>query len=151
MASATAGTQSYMDALDPVIREVIAPNAIEVDRDGVFPRAAIEALGKVGLLGLVSSPEVGGLGAGHRAATLVVEAIAKHCASTAMVVCMHYAATAVIEAFGSTRGARGRGIWTCAYHPCLLRGRIAQPLLGADEHGETRRGTRCAWTRARAG
>ena len=44
--------------------------------------------------------EVGGFGEGMRAATLVVEQIAKHCASTAMVVCMHYAGAAVIEAHG---------------------------------------------------
>lgn len=153
MASATAGTQSYMDALDPVIREVIAPNAIEVDRDGVFPRAAIEALGKVGLLGLVSSPEVGGLGAGHRAATLVVEAIAKHCASTAMVVCMHYAATAVIEAFGS-RAARedaasGRALTTLAFSEAGSRSHFWAPTSTAKPEGDAvRLDARKSWVTA---
>ena len=57
-------------------------------------------MGKAGLLGLVSGKEVGGLGEGHRAAMRVVERIARECASTAMVVCMHYCGAAVIEAFG---------------------------------------------------
>jgi alkylation response protein AidB-like acyl-CoA dehydrogenase len=55
----------------------------------------------------------------HRAATLVVERIAQACASTAMVVCMHYAATAVIEAHGprSVREqiARGEHLSTLAF------------------------------------
>src|SRR5215210_5022511 len=92
---------SYLDDLDPIIRDTIAPAAHDVDQSGTFPRAAIDALGRAGLLGLVSASEVGGMGQAHRAATLVVERIAQACASTAMVVCMHYSATAVIEAHGS--------------------------------------------------
>ena len=86
--------------LESVVNEVIAPNAIDVDVSGKFPRAALDALGKAGLLGLVSATEVGGLGLGHRAATLVVQRIARECASTAMIVAMHYAGAAVIDGDG---------------------------------------------------
>ncbi|HLZ63773.1 MAG TPA: acyl-CoA dehydrogenase family protein [Ktedonosporobacter sp.] len=110
---------SYLDALDRVITETIAPQAIEVDQAGSYPRAALEALGKAGLLGLISAKEVGGLGEAHRAATLVIEAIGKQCASTAMVVCMHYAGTAVIEAYGPREVreaiARGQHVTTLAF------------------------------------
>jgi tripartite-type tricarboxylate transporter receptor subunit TctC len=54
----------------------VAPAAEEVDRDGAFPRAALEAFGRAGLLGLVSSRDVGGLGESHRAAAQVVERVA---------------------------------------------------------------------------
>lgn len=91
----------YMEVLEKVITETIAPNAVEVDSKGSFPRANIEALGKAGLLGLISAKEVGGSGEGLRAAAFVVERIARECGSTAMVMCMHYSATAVIEAHGS--------------------------------------------------
>src|SRR5215470_2549225 len=90
----------YLDDLKGVITETITPLAVEIDQTGAYPRAALEALGKAGLLGLISAKDVGGLGEAHRAATLVIEEIGKSCASTAMVVCMHYAATAVIEAHG---------------------------------------------------
>ena len=110
---------SYLDALDRVITETIAPQAIEVDQAGSYPRAALEALGKAGLLGLISAKEVGGLGEAQRAATLVIEAIGKQCASTAMVVCMHYAGTAVIEAYGPREVreaiARGQHVTTLAF------------------------------------
>ncbi|MFL6275389.1 MAG: acyl-CoA dehydrogenase family protein [Blastocatellia bacterium] len=102
---------SYLDTLDQIIKNLIAPAAEEIDQSGTFPRVAIEALGRAGLLGLISANEVGGLGEAHRAATVVVERIASACASTAMVVCMHYAATAVIEAQGprAVREAIARG------------------------------------------
>jgi alkylation response protein AidB-like acyl-CoA dehydrogenase len=100
MSTTTTSPSSYLDALEHVITETIAPLAVEIDQTGTYPRAALEALGKAGLLGLISAKDVGGLGEAQRAATLVVEEIAKYCASTAMVVCMHYAATAVIEAYG---------------------------------------------------
>lgn len=91
---------TYLEKLEPIVTDVIAPAAADIDRTGAFPRAALEALSQAGLLGLVSAKEVGGLGEGHRAAALVLERISSECASTSMVVCMHYAAAAVIEAHG---------------------------------------------------
>ncbi|HXG94418.1 MAG TPA: acyl-CoA dehydrogenase family protein [Blastocatellia bacterium] len=109
----------YLTALDQIINDLIAPAAREIDETGAFPRAAIDALGKAGLLGLISATEVGGLGESHRAATLVVERIAQACASTAMVVCMHYAGAAVIEAHGPRdvreKIARGEHVTTLAF------------------------------------
>ncbi len=90
----------HLDALAPVITDVIAPAAAEIDRTGSYPRAGLDALGAAGLLGLVSAEDVGGMGLGHRAAAEVIEQLAGACASTAMVVTMHYAAAAVLEANG---------------------------------------------------
>src|SRR6266704_705343 len=101
MATATTTPRPfYLDALEPILTETIALAAGEIDRTAAYPQAALDALAQAGLLGLVSAKEVGGLGEGIRAAALVVEQIARHCASTALVVCMHYAAAAVIEAHG---------------------------------------------------
>jgi len=52
----------YQDALARVIRDVVAPNAAEVDRAGVFPRAAVDAPGDAGIPGLASATDVGGGG-----------------------------------------------------------------------------------------
>ncbi|MGC4868387.1 acyl-CoA dehydrogenase family protein [Micromonospora sp. DT53] len=88
------------DTLGTVIDDVIRPQAPLVDQDGAFPRPGVDALAAAGLLGLASSTEVGGGGHGMRAVAGVVERLAAECGSTAMVVLMHYAATAVIEAHG---------------------------------------------------
>src|SRR3954451_18446547 len=90
-----------LDALSAVIQQVVGPAAADVDRDATFPDASIAALGDAGILGLVSSREVGGGGLGLDAAATVVEQLAHACGSTAMIVLMHYAATAMIEAHGS--------------------------------------------------
>lgn len=118
-------TPTYLAALQPVITETIAPLAGEIDKTGAYPRAALQALGEAGLLGLISAQEVGGLGEGHRAAALVIEEIGKYCGSTAMVLCMHYAGAAVIEAYGQ-RAAReaiaaGRSVTTLAFSESASR------------------------------
>lgn len=117
---------------DEVVTEVVAPAAADVDADGRYPRAAFDALGRTGLLGLISSAEVGGLGLSHRAAALAVEKVAQGCTSTAMVLCMHYCATAVIEAFGSLEVRRaiaaGKHVSTLAFSETGSRSHFWAPV-----------------------
>ena len=102
---------THLDALERVITEVVAPRAAATDEQGAFPRAAVSALGEAGLLGLTAGPDVGGGGGTLRDAAAVVERLAGVCGSTAMVVLMHYAASAAIEAHGpkEVRQAIGAG------------------------------------------
>ena len=127
---------SYLEAIEQIINDVIAPNAVETDRNGAYPRAALQAMGKAGLLGLISK-EVGGMGHAHRAAVEVVERIGNACASTGMVVCMHYAGTAVIEAYGQreTREAiaRGEHVTTLAFSESGSRSHFWAPLSTATK------------------
>ena len=137
--------------LESVVNEVIAPNAIDVDVTGKFPRAALDALGKAGLLGLVSATEVGGLGMGHRAATLVVQRIARECASTAMIVAMHYAGAAVIEAANGPREVReaiaaGRHLTTLAFSEAGSRSNFWAPVsTAAGSNGTVTLNAKKSW------
>ena len=88
------------DVLSWVIDTVVSANAAEVDRSGAYPRAAVDALGRIGFLGLVSATEVGGLGADLGTAAHVIERVAEACGSTAMAMLTHYTAATVIEAHG---------------------------------------------------
>lgn len=90
----------YRARLESVINDVIAPASAQVDHDGDYPRPALDALARAGLLGLASSPDVGGGGGSLADTAHVVERIAGACGSTAMVVLMHYSAVAVLEAHG---------------------------------------------------
>ena len=125
----------YLERVEAIIARVIAPAAREIDEQAIYPRAALNALGQAGLLGLVSSHDVGGLGLGHRAAALTVEKIGQHCASTAMILCMHYCAAAVIEAFGDAATRRavaaGRHVSTLAFSETGSRSHFWAPVGSA--------------------
>ncbi len=90
----------YQSILSAAIERTVGPQAAEIDRTGGYPRDSVQALGDAGLLGLLSAPAVGGSGESLAAGAHVVEALSARCGSTAMVVLMHYAAVAVIEAHG---------------------------------------------------
>lgn len=126
---------TYLHALERVIDDVVAPLAAEVDRHSTYPRVALDALGQAGLLGLVSSTDVGGGGEGLAAAAEVVERLAGACGSTAMVVLMHYATVPLIEAHGPKElreaiGA-GRHVATLAFSEAGSRSHFWAPMSTA--------------------
>ena len=73
-------------------------------------------------------------------AALVVRRLAASCGSTAMVVCMHYSATAVIEAHGPTDVrtaiAEGRHLTTLAFSESGSRSHFWAPIGTADVTGD---------------
>jgi len=82
-------------ALAPVL-EAAAAAAHEVDREGTFPAAAVEALRGSGLLGLTLPRECGGIAAAPRDFAEVVFELAQVCGSTAMVYLMHVSASMTV-------------------------------------------------------
>ncbi|MET8135417.1 acyl-CoA dehydrogenase family protein [Streptomyces sp. NPDC005251] len=93
---------SYRSSLSAVLAEVVAPAAEPTVREGRFPRAAVTALGRAGLLGLTVSPEFGGGGLGLSEAADVVTRTARVCPATAAVLAAHFAAVAAIESRGGS-------------------------------------------------
>jgi alkylation response protein AidB-like acyl-CoA dehydrogenase len=132
-------TDEHLSRLEEVIVDVVAPMAGIVDREGTFPRKALDALGAVGILGLTSPAEAGGAGAGMRAAVAVVERLSQACGSTAMVVLMHYAAVPVIAAHGPEKLrdaiAGGRHLTTLAFSEAGSRSHFWSPLSTATPAG----------------
>ncbi len=130
---------AFLDVLEELITTVVEPAAADVDANGTFPRAGITALGQHGLLGLLSAPEVGGMGLGLAEAAQVVRRLASACGSTAMVVCMHYCATAVVEQHGpdDTRRAIAAGshLSTLAFSETGSRSQFWAPLGTARADG----------------
>ena len=132
---------THLDALERVITDVVAPAATTIDEEGSFPAAGVKALGKAGILGLTASAEVGGGGGSLRDAAEVILRLSSTCGSTAMVVLMHYAATAVIEAYGpkEVRQAIGEGrhLSTLAFSEAGSRADFWVPLSTATPLGGT--------------
>ncbi|MFT3957188.1 MAG: acyl-CoA dehydrogenase family protein [Piscinibacter sp.] len=129
-----------LDALDRIVTETLEPLALRTDQEARFPREVITALGQAGLLGLVSAPSVGGAGGGLKEAAQVVGRIAQSCPSTAMVVCMHYCAVAVIESFGAETVRRevaaGRHLSTLAFSEAESRSHFWAPASTARADGD---------------
>ena len=131
---------SFLEVLEEIIPSVVEPAAADVDATGTFPRAAVTALGERGLLGLLSATEVGGLGGTLGDAAQVVRRLAASCGSTAMVVCMHYCATAMIEQHGPEDVRRdiaaGRHLSTLAFSETGSRSHFWAPLGTATLDGD---------------
>ena len=127
----------HLDILRPIIEDIVRPRANDIDQQGTFPAAALTALGESGLLGLLSAKEIGGMGLGTRQAAEVVETLARDCASTAMVVTMHYCGTVVIEAFAGDQIRRDvvsdQQIATVAFSEAGSRSHFWAPLSTATQ------------------
>lgn len=127
--------ENTLASFDRIAGEVAAAHAERVDRGSAFPQESIDALAREGLLGLISAPEVGGLGFGPGVAVRAVERLAGACGSTAMVVAMHYAGTAVIEKYGPLdirkEIAAGRHLSTLAFSEAGSRSHFWAPVSTA--------------------
>ena len=130
----------YSATLERICTETVAPDAPNVDQHGAFPDRSLKALAQAGLLGAVSAPEVGGLNLGHRGAAAIVGRLAQDCASTAMVVCMHYCGTAVLEAHAPrnirTAAASGSHLSTLAFSEAGSRSHFWAPVSTAKRDGD---------------
>jgi isovaleryl-CoA dehydrogenase len=126
---------SYRDVLLRVIDEVVAPAAAVVDATGEFPKDQVSALGAAGLLALTVPADLGGGGAGPREAADVVRELGSACASTAMIVTMHYSAVAALTAAGDketlTAIAAGTHLSTLAFSETGSRAHFWAPLSSA--------------------
>ena len=72
-----------------VAKEIAAPDADAVDHDARFPLAAVMALKQEQLLSAYIPTEYGGAGASLAELVEICDALARHCAATAMIFAMH--------------------------------------------------------------
>ena len=126
---------AFQKQLDTVATEVAAKHAETVDREGTFPQASMDALAAAGLLGVLSAREVGGMGMTVGAAALAVGRMARECASTAMVLTMHYAGTSILEKYAPVEVRRavasGRHLSTLAFSEAGSRSQFWAPTSTA--------------------
>jgi alkylation response protein AidB-like acyl-CoA dehydrogenase len=90
--------ERWIARAEEVARAVLARHADAVDREGRWPAESVGALAESGLLGLTIPSAIGGGGEGPRTFARVTQAIAAHCASTAMIYLMHVCAAQMILA-----------------------------------------------------
>ncbi|MFC5992813.1 acyl-CoA dehydrogenase [Pseudonocardia hispaniensis] len=77
--------EALRDAVRALAEKEIAPHAAEVDEQGRFPREALEALTKAGFHAVHIPEAYGGQGADELAGCIVIEEVARVCASSSLI------------------------------------------------------------------
>ncbi len=137
--SLTADEIAAVETIRRLATDMLAPQAAAVDEAASFPKAQIDALAELGVLGMNLPEAWGGPGLSASALAASVEAIAGACASTASAVTAHFLATDAIL-IGGDDAIRQR------YLPRAAAGE----LLGAFALTEPRAGSNPADMRCRA-
>ena len=88
------------------VAQVAGRHAQEVDAEARFPEEALDEARRQGLLGAPFATEDGGLGATHRQLCRAGTAIARECASTAMILMMHYSQALCLTRHADTEALR---------------------------------------------
>jgi isovaleryl-CoA dehydrogenase len=131
---------TYLEDLEKIVSDDVTPAAAEVDRVGTFPKTGIQALQAAGLLAAPVAERFGGGGLGLSAASEIVRRLSVACSSTAMVVSMHYAATAVLAAVGREDVLREIGerrhLSTLAFSEAGSRSHFWAPVSSAVGDGD---------------
>ncbi|HVY46984.1 MAG TPA: acyl-CoA dehydrogenase family protein [Minicystis sp.] len=103
MISPVYGKTSELVALArSIAREVAGPNAADVDAHARFPVETLEALKRARLLSAAVPKEHGGAGANMQELAEICAALAQGCASSGMILAMHYIQVACVVRHGQS-------------------------------------------------
>ena len=80
--------QMLIDMVRDLARERVAPRAAEIDATGEFPWDMKELLAKQDILAMPFPEEYGGLGSSELSTLMVIEELAKACATTSLILCV---------------------------------------------------------------
>ncbi len=92
---------ALMDAMRSLAKEVAAVHAPAVDKEARFPHETLQALKAVGALSAAVPRELGGLGCTMREQAQLCAALSGACASSGMVLAMHYIQVACLARHGT--------------------------------------------------
>lgn len=135
--------QALLAKISAVADQTIGPHADATDATGVFPRASLDALAKMGALGLSVPTEYGGWGQGMRFACAALDVIGQKCASTGMIFLMHLCGIACYAAKPAgveeelRAAARGEHLSTLAWSEKGSRSHFWAPISQAVAHGDS--------------
>ncbi|MCI4663933.1 MAG: acyl-CoA dehydrogenase family protein [Neomegalonema sp.] len=80
--------------------EKLAPNAVEWDQKGLFPRQILEETAQLGMAGIYVGEEHGGSGLSRLDAALIFEGLSEGCPSVAAFLSIHNMVAWMIDCFG---------------------------------------------------
>jgi alkylation response protein AidB-like acyl-CoA dehydrogenase len=120
-------------------RERLERVGVEIDRSHEFPRATIEELGRLGMLGVFIPEQYGGAGLDNVTYALVIEELAVECASTAVIVSAHSSLGSWPILGTGTADQRARFLPKMASGEWLGAFALTEPQAGSDAAGQKTR------------
>jgi len=147
--TSTASTQFTLDGDQMAVREmarafaaeVFAPNAIAWDEAKHFPVAEMRKAAALGMGGIFVGEDFGGSGLSRLTGTLIFEALATGCPTTAAFMSIHNMVAGLIDAFGSDEQRRRWLPKLCAMD-LLASYCLSEPGAGSDAAALATRATR---------
>jgi alkylation response protein AidB-like acyl-CoA dehydrogenase len=120
-----------IDVVRDLARERVAPRAAEIDAQGEFPWDMKELLADQGILAMPFPEEYGGLGSSELSILMVIEELARACATTALILCVQQLGALPILLAGTEEQKR-RFIPTLASGEWLAAYGLTEPGSGSD-------------------
>ncbi len=114
-----------------VARRVVAPRAMEFDARGEFPLEMAQEFAKQGFLSLLIPKEYGGMESDITSFCIVVEEIAKYCASSALLVIVQAVGTMPI-ALGGSEELKKKYLTKIVKEGALVCFCLTEPETGSD-------------------
>ena len=106
--------QMLVEAIQEIAREQVAPRAAEIDHTSQFPWDMKELLAQQDILAMPFPGEFGGIGASELAVVMAIEALARNCATTSLILAQQkskylpsLASGEWLAAFGLTEAGSG--------------------------------------------
>ena len=129
------------DAARDFAKSELEPHAAKWDQEGHLPAGVVQAMGKLGLLGMVVPAQWGGSRVDELAYALVIEEIAAACASCATLVSVHNSvACAPILRYGSD-AQRQQWLPAMASGDCVGAFCLTEPQAGSEANALLTRAT----------
>jgi alkylation response protein AidB-like acyl-CoA dehydrogenase len=120
-----------LDMVRELVQDKVAPRAAEIDAAGEFPWDIKELLAKQDILAMPFPEEYGGLGSSEVSILMVIEELAKACATTSLILCVQQLGALPILLAGNEEQKRrfiprlASGEWLAAYA-------LTEPGSGSD-------------------
>jgi alkylation response protein AidB-like acyl-CoA dehydrogenase len=113
--------QALIEAIHEIALEKVAPRAAEIDHTGQFPWDMKELLAQQDILAMPFPTEYGGIGASELAILMTIEELSRHCATTALILCVQQLGSLPILLAGTEEQKRkylpplASGEWLAAF------------------------------------
>jgi alkylation response protein AidB-like acyl-CoA dehydrogenase len=135
----SADERLLLDQVDRVAREVLEPQAGELDRTGTFPWTSVEAFRDLGLNAVFVPEAYGGAGLSYRLYLAIVKRLAEACASSAIIYATVFHAMKPVIDFGDEDQKQ-------RYLPPIADGALAALAITEPEAGSDATGMRTLFT-----